>query len=159
MKRKRIQTMSKLSKRKAKSLGLTDSSGESLPVSSEVSSSVIMEFKEREVPPPEKRLCKKHGRPIFPSDWKHGNRLTGCASCSRIKFELGREKRSKRWKKETIFCKKHPERRCARTDYVRDCRRICNWCRHHRSNGSLRPSRKRTAIKSRNKISYRRALK
>lgn len=34
-----------------------------------------------DVPPPEQRLCKKHGRPIQPSKWRHGDRTTGCARC------------------------------------------------------------------------------
>ena len=34
-----------------------------------------------DAPPPEQRLCKKHGRPILPSQWREGHRNTGCAKC------------------------------------------------------------------------------
>jgi hypothetical protein len=33
------------------------------------------------IPLPEKRLCKKHGRPVLVSQWKQGHRNTGCAKC------------------------------------------------------------------------------
>ena len=34
-----------------------------------------------EIPPPEERLCVRHGRPIMPNRWQTGNRTVGCARC------------------------------------------------------------------------------
>lgn len=35
-----------------------------------------------DVPAPEKRLCKRHNRPIQPSRWLAGQRISGCSKCN-----------------------------------------------------------------------------
>lgn len=34
-----------------------------------------------DLPPTDERLCKVHGRPIQPAEWRSGHRKTGCARC------------------------------------------------------------------------------
>jgi hypothetical protein len=36
---------------------------------------------ESEIPPPEERLCKRHGKPILESRWKNRSRNSGCRDC------------------------------------------------------------------------------
>lgn len=48
-----------------------------------------------ELPPPEKRLCKIHGRPVSPSKWRSRRRTTGCSRCSNT--EPGYLKRKHRY--------------------------------------------------------------
>ena len=35
------------------------------------------------IPPPQERLCKKHGYPIVPSAWREGHRTTRCWKCKK----------------------------------------------------------------------------
>jgi hypothetical protein len=112
------------------------------------------------IPPPEQRLCVKHGKPICPSFWKAGCRTTGCSKCTRERGRSpkARQRREEKWDNGDIRCKKHPERRAHRSFYVCCGGRKCNWCNTHRADGTSKPGRKRSNIRSSNKQHYRKSM-
>jgi len=102
------------------------------------------------IPPPEKRLCRKHGKPICPSLWAKKYRTVGCAGClrERARSPESRKRRNERWHKEFISCIRHPERRCNRSVYVSMASRKCASCHSHYVDGSPKPSYSRRRNKS-----------
>lgn len=88
-----------------------------------------------EIPPPEKRLCPKHNKPIFPSAWKRGERKQSCAECKREWARKTRPRRKKRWEENFIVCSKHPNRRCNKARYVMDGHKMCASCIDRTSSG------------------------
>jgi hypothetical protein len=100
-----------------------------------------------EIPPPEQRLCKKHGKPICPSQWRKGCRTSECAKCIRevVRSPKVRKRRASKWEKELIPCRKHSNRRCNKSAYVCSGKKVCGSC--HRGpklkDGSYRRSIKR----------------
>ena len=99
-----------------------------------------------DLPPPEKRLCRKHGRPIQPSAWKAGYRTIRCAKCNkeRISSPESRQRRSATWEKNFILCTNHPNRRCNKSSYVHGGVRRCSSCWDKLANGNFRPRRERS---------------
>jgi hypothetical protein len=95
-----------------------------------------------EIPPPEKRLCRKHGKPICPIRWKRGCRTSECSKCTteRQRSPEARKRRANRWEKELIFCKRHLGRRCQKSPYAFSGKRKCASCHLRRSDGSRRLS-------------------
>jgi hypothetical protein len=93
------------------------------------------------IPPPEQRLCRKHGKPIMPSQWKKRNRTTGCSSCGNghLRSPESRNRRQIKWENIFISCIKHDDRRCNKSCYVSNGRRKCNSCRHRRADGTRTP--------------------
>ena len=102
-----------------------------------------------ELPPPEQRLCKKHGKPIKPSQWRKRCRNSGCSWCGneRNRSPEARKRREEKWEKKLIFCANHPDRRCSKSAYVCRGRRRCGSCDHKLSSGELRPRSKRNLSK------------
>ena len=98
-----------------------------------------------EIPPPEQRLCKKHGKPIQPSRWKYGRRTSGCTTCTNkeIRGPKARRRRAERWEKNFIPCVNHPTRRSNRCLYVYGGKRRCSTCHTYRKDGTMRPARVR----------------
>ena len=94
-----------------------------------------------EIPPPEKRLCERHNKPICPSKWRSGFRKCGCSRCgTELKTSPSwRKRREKKWDSKMISCIYHPNRRCNRSAYVRDGHRHCSSCRIRLSDNSYRP--------------------
>lgn len=86
--------------------------------------------KKDRVPPPHKRLCKIHSRPIQPSKWRQGNRTTKCTLCVNMynRSPKNEARREKRWQENFIPCIKHPDRRCNRSVFVHNARRACGSC-------------------------------
>jgi hypothetical protein len=109
------------------------------------------------VPPPEKRLCKKHGRPICPSAWLDGRRTSRCAKCiyERASSPQAKARRAKKFDETDIRCIKHPERRANKSQYVSIAQRKCGSCISRGADGTLSPVFKRC----RNRRSYRKAVK
>jgi hypothetical protein len=93
------------------------------------------------MPPPEKRLCAKHGKPICPSMWRNRSRTTGCAKCMDMhkRSPEARERRRVKWNKEYITCARHPNDRCQQSTYVNTGQRRCSYCSHHYADGSRKP--------------------
>jgi hypothetical protein len=85
-----------------------------------------------EIPPPNKRLCVKHQRPICVSKWKHGYRTNGCAKCAYEwrRSPKARKRREKRWDETFISCSFHDDRRCNRSYFVCNGKRRCCSCLH-----------------------------
>jgi hypothetical protein len=113
------------------------------------------------VPPPEKRLCKKHGKPIYPSKWLEKHRTTECSKCvnNRTRSPQARARRAKKFDEGDIRCINHPERKANRSQYVLMARRKCGSCSVKWADGTLRPSFNRHNKKASNKRNYRRAVK
>jgi hypothetical protein len=103
------------------------------------------------IPPPEERLCVKHGRPITPSAWKKGCRISECAKCIKVRTHSpeAQERRAKKWDDGDIRCINHPERRCKRSDYVYNWRRACSSCCDRKANGD-RSSKYKRGLRKRN---------
>jgi hypothetical protein len=97
------------------------------------------------IPPPEQRLCKKHGKPIMPNQWRSRHYITGCAKCvtERIRSPKARKRRKEKWEKNFISCARHPERRCNKSRYIRDGVRRCGSCSVAKSDGTKRPAYQR----------------
>jgi len=110
------------------------------------------------IPPPEQRLCIKHGKPIQPFRYRAGCRMRGCADCVKETLQKSRPHRKKKFDEGNIWCSKHPTRRATRFPYELKSLRRCNWCSRHRVDGSMKPSCKRLRIKSKNESKYRRSL-
>jgi hypothetical protein len=111
------------------------------------------------VPPPEKRVCIRHNKPICPSRWRNGFRNSGCSVCTTLEMATPKrkEKRKKRWDSTFIFCIYHPDRRCNRSQYIRDGHRYCASCRDRLEDNSYRPQvRKKWAKKELRRIMERR---
>lgn len=89
------------------------------------------------IPSPNKRLCKKHNRPICPSVWLKGSRNVGCGRCAyekkspeRIRRDnlLAKISRRKRWDSgERPCCKNHPTVEVGRV-WIATGRRYCYPC-------------------------------
>jgi hypothetical protein len=105
------------------------------------------------IPPPQKRLCKKHKRPITPHQWLNRHRTTQCSKCLNEKTTApkARERRLRKYNEEDIRCINHPKQKAKRSEYVRQAERLCNWCHDHRSDNSVRPARKRVGARYRRK--------
>lgn len=109
-----------------------------------------------EIPPPEKRLCKRigkdgvpHMRPIQPSSWRRGCRAFGCAKCdseSRCSPQA-KKLRAKKWDKQFIACIRHPERLCHKSLYVHNGHRRCESCCHHLVDGNFTSAFRRSFSK------------
>jgi hypothetical protein len=138
MKRKVMQTISKRSKPKINSNTCVVSSTALSSVLSPENLSGSSSLRNSKVPPPEERLCKKHGRPITPSSWAHGCRTTECSKCitERRQSPEARERRKKKWYSELIICANHPDRRCQLSAYARSGLRRCSSCENRRADNS-----------------------
>ncbi len=75
-----------------------------------------------------------------------------------ILLSVGQLKRARRFEKESISCKWHPNRRANRSAYVLRANRVCSWCKHHRKDGTLNPSYERHHYWSRLRYHARRTL-
>jgi hypothetical protein len=53
-----------------------------------------------EIPPPELRLCKIHGRPITPSNWARRNRHRGCSRCDNERNQVNGS-RQRHWQRKS----------------------------------------------------------
>ncbi len=102
------------------------------------------------IPPPRQRLCAAHARPITPSRYRRGCRTTGCSRCSRTRARCPEAKKRRadrydlsRYTRAFVSCTKHPNRRCSRSLYVRSGSRRCRSCSCKRTDGTIRPSRRR----------------
>jgi hypothetical protein len=108
------------------------------------------------IPPPEKRLCRKHGRPITPSHWIRGHKTSDCAKCTntRIRSSETKLRRTRRWEKDFISCVLHLERRCNKSAYVGWGRRRCGSCDGRSFFGRKKPSK----IRWLNRAGYAKAM-
>jgi hypothetical protein len=52
-----------------------------------------------EIPPPEQRLCKRHNKPIKPSNWVRRNRNRGCSQCDNERNRINGAAQRKQLKK------------------------------------------------------------
>jgi hypothetical protein len=104
------------------------------------------------IPPPHKRLCPKHDKPICPREWKLGCRASGCWKCMREQKASPKQKEIRRlkWEREFISCARHPSRRCQKSKYVLMRARRCSACNHIRTSGLMHPANSRHT----NKQSY-----
>src|SRR5271157_4014828 len=115
----------------------------------------------QKVPPPEKRICKKHGRPIKPAAWRNGYRSMGCSRCFNEQAQQPdvRARRERKWQREIILCRRCKRRRCGRAFYVHSGHRHCATCHKRYSNGKKRETviagERRGQRKRRAKPSYR----
>lgn len=91
------------------------------------------------VPPPEERLCVKHGRPITVKDWLKGCRTSECALCKNIRHRCPqtRSRRAQRWDNGFVSCIIHLDRRCNRSFYVHNGNRKCGTCHTRNAEGEL----------------------
>lgn len=82
------------------------------------------------LPPPEQRLCSRHGLPICPSNWYRHHYKTGCSKCSneKIRSPEARQRRTRKWESGFISCRNHPNRRCNKCRYVATAIRRCASC-------------------------------
>jgi hypothetical protein len=120
----------------------------------------IQERKLMDIPPPEKRPCRIHGKPIVPSRWRAGNRTTMCSTCCTgyHKGPKSKKRRSLRWDKEIICCTFHPGRRCNRSAYVYGGAKKCSSCCNRRSDGAVSPSTRRSYHKYGEKVRDRKRM-
>lgn len=109
-----------------------------------------------EIPPPEQRLCRTHGRPIAPSDWKGGHRNTKCSKCKKESRQSPavKQRRALKWEKEFIPCNKHSDRRCQKSPYVNNAKRKCSSCGNKLKEGIYRSALKRALSKK----NYKRSI-
>lgn len=103
-------------------------------------------------------MCTRHNKPISPHDLKHGSKTKGCAECKKESNQKGRQKRTKAFDEGDIRCKKHSERKANRSCYVRNGHRYCNWCNHHRADGTLKPAVKRRILQHNAKQRYKKSI-
>src|SRR5487761_140823 len=90
-------------------------------------------------------MCPKHNRPALPVRAK--NHRTACSSCQVESYAKGRKSREMRWMVEFIPCIRHPERRCKRSEYVKNCVRRCASCTWRNANGQSRSILKRNRLR------------
>jgi hypothetical protein len=93
------------------------------------------------IPPPERRLCHKHGKPLSVSAWRNGHRTSGCWKCinEHCLSPASIERRAKKWDEGFIVCAIHPNRRCNKTVYLYNSKRRCASCNTRRADYSYRP--------------------
>jgi hypothetical protein len=80
----------------------------------------------QKIPPPEKRLCVRHGQSILPSQWRSGCRTTQCKTCL-SESRHGKKARIIIPPPEQRLCKKHCKPVCP-SNWIQGRKTECGKC-------------------------------
>jgi len=82
------------------------------------------------IPPPNKRLCVRHGESISPSKWRGGCRTTQCKSCLNERRRI-KEARAIVPPPEQRLCKRHGKPVCP-SNWIQGRKNQCSKCNTER---------------------------
>jgi hypothetical protein len=84
--------------------------------------------------------CSKHPMVRLSKGQTAHGRKTGCRACVQEYRARMKPKREVTWRKATVMCARHPERRAIRSCFISSGTRRCSRCHRYRADGTRRPA-------------------